>query len=204
MNKLFTSLAIHISVIANNITQTTLPSPQPHQLRIPTPKTVHYSSSSLLLKFLSIEDDSSLDGNLMSASAEEDSYESSDRTKRKIHQRIVVSRMKRKKYTQDINNTDVTPVTSIPKKRRSRLPKGKNDVDDTGTHKLMNPKETYWYKNYVLYPQTECKHFQKKSVTDFECHMIHLILYSDLFLDHLIFVDGTTQSVLITDVKDLH
>ena len=71
--------------------------------------------------------------------------------------------MKRKKYTQDINNTYVTPVTSIPKKRRIRLPKAKNDVDDTGTLKTTNPKEIYWYKNYVLYPQTECKNFQQKN-----------------------------------------
>ena len=99
-SKLFTSLVLHAPVMSNNITPTTFPSPELHQLNIPTPNTVHYSSSSLLSKFLSIEDDSSLDGNLMPSSDEEDNYESYSRTKRTIHQIIVASRTRKKKlYT---------------------------------------------------------------------------------------------------------
>ena len=45
-----------------------------------------------------------------------------------------------------------------PKKRRSP----NNDVDKNGTPRKIDPKKTYWYRNYVVYPNISCRRFQQK------------------------------------------
>ena len=65
-------------------------------------------------------------------------------------------RKRRSRYASLANDNDVT-ITLPIQRRKLYL-----DVNHEGIPVRFNPKNTYWYRNYVLYPNLECKRFRKR------------------------------------------
>ena len=74
-----------------------------------------------------------------------------------FYQKVLMSRKRRK------NRERMHPITTHQKVRRSAKKRSKhtNDVDKDGVYRKMDPKQTYWYKNYVLFPNLACRRFNK-------------------------------------------
>ena len=82
-----------------------------------------------------------------------------------FYQQLLSNRKKRlnqlNRYRKRSFSTTIHPLNNVKNnviKRRKKLNK---DVSYDGIFMKMNPKETYWYKNYVLFPNVNCPHFRK-------------------------------------------
>ena len=68
-----------------------------------------------------------------------------------------------------------------------------NDVDSNGISRKVNPKETYWYKNYFLFPKISCKTFQKRFRLRFRLpHSSFKILLNSVSTSHHFAISNPT------------
>ena len=160
---LYTFQPTHNSAMSNQAAASTFSSPHLHQLSIPTPKSAPPTFPSLQLQYGNIDIDSLISDLIITSSDEDDSLPGNVVPADIIQQRIQASRKKRKRRLQSStsNKGNRYLCDGTPLKRKIRKRHNNNDVAVDGTPIKANPKETYWYKNYMLFPNTGCKKIAK-------------------------------------------
>ena len=87
--------------------------------------------------------------------------------------------------------------TSLRKHKNKKQKKYTKNVDNEGNFIKINPKNTYWYMNYVKYPNLECPQFKRKFKLRFRLPYQSYIHLLDKIKCHKCLVDGIIK--LATD-----
>ena len=74
------------------------------------------------------------------------------------YKHLLTLRKRRRRYLRSCSKYATKYSNGISKRRTKQF----NNVSIDGVFQKMDPKETYWYKNYVLFPNLESPAFQAK------------------------------------------
>ena len=106
----------------------------------------------------------------------------------------------KEKHQITFEEDDVSLQDNVQVMRRKRKDRH-NDVTDDGTTRKLNPTETYWFKNYVKFPNLQCTRFMKRFRSRFRMPYESYLFLRDQISESQLFRRWTNSTPLNNKVK---